>query len=50
MTIPAHGVLTVGETRDFEYQSSAPAELQLEGFFPLSGRRVVLEMAFEDGK
>lgn len=48
--IPARGVLTVGETRDFEYQSSSPAQLQMEAFLPLSGRRIVLEMVFEDGK
>jgi len=40
-------VLTVGETRDFEYQSSSPGELQLTAYLPRSRRRVVLALAFE---
>ena len=50
VSTPARGILTVGETRDFEYQSSGPAQLQLEAFLPLSGRRLALELVFEDGK
>jgi FtsP/CotA-like multicopper oxidase with cupredoxin domain len=46
----AREVLTVGETRDFEYQSPSPAELQLEAMLPISGRRVVLALVFEGGK
>lgn len=47
---PAREILTVGETRDFEYQSPSPTELQMEGMLPVSGRRVVLALLFEDGK
>jgi FtsP/CotA-like multicopper oxidase with cupredoxin domain len=47
---PAREILTVGETRDFEYQSNGPAELQMEGMLPISGRRVVLALLFEGGK
>jgi manganese oxidase len=46
----AREILTVGETRDFEYQSGKPAELVLEGLLPRSRRRVVLALAFESGK
>jgi hypothetical protein len=50
VTAPAREILTVGETRDFEYQSNSPAELQMEGMLPISGRRVVLALLFEDRK
>jgi manganese oxidase len=46
----AREILTVGETRDFEYQSGKPAELLLEGLLPRSRRRVVLALVFESGK
>ena len=46
----AREILTVGETRDFEYQSDSPTELQMEGMLPISGRRVVLALVFEGGK
>jgi FtsP/CotA-like multicopper oxidase with cupredoxin domain len=48
VTAPAREVLTVGETRDFEYKSDRPAELHLEGLLPRSKRRVVLALVFED--
>jgi hypothetical protein len=48
VTAPAREVLTVGETRDFEFQSDRPAELRLEGLLPRSMRRVVLALVFED--
>jgi hypothetical protein len=50
VTASAQEVLTVGETRDFEYRSGSPAELHLEGMLPISGRRVVLALVFESGK
>jgi hypothetical protein len=46
----AREILTVGETRDFEYQSGKPTELLLEGLLPRSRRRVVLALIFESGK
>ena len=48
VTAPAKELLTVGETRDFEYQSDSPAELQLDGVLPRSKRRVVLTLVFEE--
>jgi FtsP/CotA-like multicopper oxidase with cupredoxin domain len=48
VTAPAREVLTVGETRDFEFQSDRAAELRLEGLLPRSMRRVVLALVFED--
>ena len=46
----AREVLTVGETRDFEYQSGSPTELQLEALLPFAGRQAVLGLVFERGK
>jgi FtsP/CotA-like multicopper oxidase with cupredoxin domain len=50
VTASAQDVLTVGGTRDFEYQASGPIELQLEGYLPFPKRRVILPLVFEDKK
>jgi FtsP/CotA-like multicopper oxidase with cupredoxin domain len=47
LSADAKVVLTVGETRDFEYQSSSPGELQLAAYLPRSRRRAVLALTFE---
>ena len=47
LSADAKVLLTVGETRDFEYQSSSPGELQLVAYLPRSRRRAVLALSFE---